>query len=113
MLEPLIIVPAPADRALAGCGALLTPESSYSFCCFLDRSRHQVLDIIGYALGTTVVDSDGDQLGIKMQVVQAIASCGSSLQLTDRHYCIASMSESSQSVRFDQVLVCLEFDFWT
>jgi len=111
MLEPLIVIPAPANHALAGCGTLLTPESSYFLCCFLDQCRHQVLDIVGYALGTTVVDSNRDRLGVEMQMVQAVASCGSSLQLTDRHYCIAAVSESSQSVRFDRVSACLEFYF--
>jgi len=92
MLESLIIIPAPADRAPTGCGTLLTHESSYFLCCFLDQCQHQVLDIVGYALGTTVVNSNRDQLGVEMQVVQAIVSCGSSLQRTDHHYCIAAMS---------------------
>ncbi len=102
MPEPLIIVPAPVDHALTGCGVLLTLESSNPFCCFLYQSWHQVLDIIGDALGITVVDSNRDQLGIKMQVVcQAIVSCCSSLLHVDRHYCIAAMSGGSQLVRFD------------
>jgi len=101
MLEPLIIIPAPADHAPAGCGTLLTLESPNPLCCFLDQSWHQVLDIVGDALGTTVVDSNRDQLGVKMQVVQAVASCCSSLQHVDHHYCIPAMSGGSQSVRFD------------
>jgi len=101
MPEPLIIVPAPVDRAPAGCGTLLTLESSYLLCCFLDRSRHQVIDIVGDALGTTVVNLNRDRLGVKMQVVQAVASCCSSLQHVDHHYCIPAMSGGSQSVRFD------------
>jgi len=69
MLEPLIVVPAPVDCALAGCSALLTLESSNLSHCFLYQSRHQVLDIIGDALGTAIVNLDRNQLGIKMQVI--------------------------------------------
>jgi len=57
--------------------------------------------IVGNTLGTAVVNSDRHQLSIKMQVIQAIASCGSSLQLIDHHYCFVAMTKGSQSVRFD------------
>jgi len=101
MPEPLIVVPAPAYSAPAGSGALLILECSNLFHCLLYQSWHQVTYIVGNTLGTAVVNSDRHQLSIKMQVIQAIASCGSSLQLMDRHYCIAAMTKGSQSVRFD------------
>jgi len=54
-----VIIPGPLNCAAAGSRALLTLETPHHFVCSSYHQRDEVLDVIGDAFGTAVVNVDG------------------------------------------------------